>query len=58
MEILEIKIKQNKTVIKMKKGFNRLIRTFDAAKERIINLNRSVEITLTETQREKMEKKK
>ena len=32
----------------MKKVFNRLIRTFDAAKERIINLNRSVEITLTE----------
>lgn len=37
----------------MKKVFNRLIRTFDAAKERIINLNRSVEITLTETQKKK-----
>lgn len=43
----------------MKKGFNRLTGTPDASKERISKFEyRSVEITLTETQQEKMREKK
>lgn len=46
------------TVIEMKEGFHRLIKTLGAAKERINKLDyRSVEITLIETQREKVREK-